>query len=95
MKAKRTRRGTDGGWAEDMKLKKLHAAREKWLEKQQAPLRKPDDLQLIATCPLSCYSEGEDQGGLDARVKTISIRENARAAPVRRKTPSMTRGEFS
>ena len=35
MKATRTRRG-HSGWAGDMKLKKLKAARAKWLEKQQA-----------------------------------------------------------
>ena len=40
MKATRTKRGTSGGWAADMRLKKLKAARAKWLEKQQAPLRK-------------------------------------------------------
>ena len=38
MKATRTRRG-NSGWAGDMKLKKLKAARAKWLEKQQAPQR--------------------------------------------------------
>ena len=36
MKAQRTKRGTTGGWAADMRLKKLKAARAKWLEKQQA-----------------------------------------------------------
>ena len=37
-----------GGWAQDMKLKKLKAARAKWLEKQQTQQRPNDDLQLIA-----------------------------------------------
>jgi hypothetical protein len=57
MKAKRTRRGTSGGWAGDMRLKKLKAAREKWLQKQQAQQRPQDYLQLIANsvCPVpSC-----------------------------------------
>ena len=36
MKAQRTKRGTTGGWAAEMRLKKLKAARAKWLEKQQA-----------------------------------------------------------
>lgn len=57
-----------GGWAKDMKLKKLKAAREKWLEGQSRPQEK---LQLIATssclAPSSHDSEGEDQGGLDAQ----------------------------
>ena len=42
MKAQRTRRGTDGGWAGDMKLKKLKAARAKWLKTQQAHQRPTD-----------------------------------------------------
>ena len=48
MKATRTKRGTTGGWAGDMKLKKLKAARAKWLENQQAQQRPEWDLQLIA-----------------------------------------------
>ena len=67
MKAKK-RQG--GGWAQDMKLKKLKAARAKWLENQQARQRPHEGLQLIANsacpAPQSYDSEGEDQGGLDA-----------------------------
>jgi hypothetical protein len=70
MTMKAQRKGP-GGWSQGMKLQKLQAARQKWLEKQQAPLRKPDDLQLIANnaclAPLSCDGEGEDQGGFNAQ----------------------------
>ena len=46
-KTMKAQRKGPGGWAQDMKLKKLKAARAKWLENQQARER-PNDLQLIA-----------------------------------------------
>ena len=45
MKATRTKHGAYGGWAGDMKLKKLKAAGAKWLRTGRRGSDHPDDLR--------------------------------------------------